>query len=165
MQLNFSVFIDLVENGSKPHTIRRCVKRRPVVGRPLHLYTGLRTKQSRRLAVVNCIAVQPIRLVFGQGVWLEDIQLPRKLWERLAWADGFRRSDEPNRSNMPAFWEFFCPNAHEGETYEGFLISWRPHMFLNLAQRVARKDHVLGNMNAFAALIEANPDWGSSVAI
>lgn len=135
MLVNFSVFIPLVESGSKPHTIRRCEKKGPPrVGERLYLYEGLRTKHARRLKVAGavisrCLARQAIRIVFGLGVWLDDYQLAGPLVRQLAYQDGFRSGGV---ADVAAFWKFFTPGLNWGETFTGWLISWRPHTLLGV---------------------------------
>ena len=63
--LNFQrQFATAVESGEKRQTIRAYRKggRDPKPGDTLYLYTGMRTKQCRRLCVVRCLSADPVRI-------------------------------------------------------------------------------------------------------
>ena len=63
--LNFQKqFAAIVESGQKRQTIRAYRKggRDPKPGDTLYLYTGMRTKQCRKLGEVRCQSAWPIRI-------------------------------------------------------------------------------------------------------
>jgi hypothetical protein len=74
--INFSRedFIDAVADGSKHFTIRQLRKNPIKKEEPLQLYTGLRTKQARKLRDTIC-----------KNVW--DIKIENKKNEFLFWLD------------------------------------------------------------------------------
>jgi hypothetical protein len=75
--INFSRedFIDAVANGSKHFTIRQLRKNPIKKGETLQLYTGLRTKQAKKLKDTIC-----------KNVW--DIKIENKKNEFLFWLEG-----------------------------------------------------------------------------
>lgn len=103
-------FVPFVADGSKPHTIRkRRVKQTIEVGKKVYLYSGLRTKHAKLIALEECTDVRTIKIWSG-GIFickqrLDDYkfdlylnskyiplghslsQLDRNI---LAWKDGFR---------------------------------------------------------------------------
>lgn len=139
MIINFSMFIDQVQDGTKPHTIRACLKRPPPrVGQMLQLAQGQRTKAYRQLVPdVPCLAVQKTRIIFGTGIQLEgrgDGVLSPEEAQMLVWNDGFRRGDCV--PDMKGFWDFFCGGFELGQVFTGYLISWRPHQLLPIVEPV-----------------------------
>lgn len=61
--INFKrVWADAVRSGDKPCTIRQVWKRPIREGDILYLYTGMRTKQCKKLREAECIAVTPLRV-------------------------------------------------------------------------------------------------------
>jgi hypothetical protein len=74
--INFSRedFIDAVANGSKHFTIRQLRKKPIKKGETLQLYTGLRTKQARKLKDTVC-----------KNIW--DIKIENKKNEFFFWLD------------------------------------------------------------------------------
>lgn len=118
-------FADAVQLGKKRQTIRKRGKLKPPrIGDSLMLYSGLRTKQCRRLRGAVCVDVQQISISCAQ----RQVQMPRELingvmaWhlldadevEALAMADGFSGSEE--------FFVWF--SAMHGDTFSGYLIRW-----------------------------------------
>lgn len=84
-------FAPLVESGVKRQTLRFPRKRPTVVGDTLHLYTGMRTKQCRRLlpptpcTAVTQVLVLPDAVVIGDTKHLATSQEAHQ----FAQADGF----------------------------------------------------------------------------
>ena len=125
--LNFTVFIDKVIDGTKPHTIR-ALREIPVkVGDDLSFFTGMRTKQCRRLRPnTSCTGATEI-LIFSTGrvvvrkgsrfypaTALDHDQIPA-----LAKRDGF--------STVRDFWNYFLPRIPAGtDRFRGQLIEWMP---------------------------------------
>src|ERR1700735_4131065 len=81
-----AIFADDVESGKKLQTIRQKCRARQ--GDKLQLYTGMRTKNCRKLRDAYCVAVDAISItpegpIFGQpGWWPKDKDL-------FAHRDGF----------------------------------------------------------------------------
>ena len=127
MNVNFSVFIDKILSGEKRQTIRRASPKWANVkaGDKLTLYTGLRTKQCRKLGEAVVESITPIEIntrrcpkttdaLFGR-ICVEGIQLKASEAIKLAEADGF---DEGI-----GFLGFF--HDHYGEHFVGNIIKWR----------------------------------------
>ena len=56
-----SAFVDDIEEGRKRRTIRQVRKGgNPVPGKPLQLYTGMRTKGCKKIKDAVCIRVRPV---------------------------------------------------------------------------------------------------------
>ena len=73
--LNFQKqFAEAVESGKKRQTIRKYREdgRDPKVGDTLYLYTGMRTKQCRKLGEVECTDVQCIEVLDTTPPWHWD---------------------------------------------------------------------------------------------
>lgn len=125
-QLNFSAqFAPLVESGQKRQTIRAPRKNAIRPHDVLHLFTGLRTKQARRLMPPQrCEGVDLIQIrwktlknstyrslevkIHGKG------SLRREEIESLAKQDGFE--------NVEAFTAWFLPEGTN--EFTGHLIRW-----------------------------------------
>ena len=111
MNVNFSVFIDKILLGEKRQTIRRASPKWKNVkaGDKLTLYTGLRTKQCRKLgeAVVESVG----KVAFYQAGLIGAITRDGEFWltsdkvEELVRRDGF--------GDVYDFWKFF--DAHYPE--------------------------------------------------
>lgn len=124
--LNFSMFIDKVENGTKPHTIRARRKRPVNVGNKLDLFTGMRTRYCRRLKVQpgckdreDCIRAQDIEIVRpGSSVidiFVDGVRLKFHQMNQLALRDGF--------ANWGEFIQYFMPPGRE--RFDGQIIWWK----------------------------------------
>ncbi len=88
-------FADAVERGEKRQTSRREGKRiHAKPGDKVHLFTGMRTKNCRKLGEAVCCHAERIRIeeigVFGHSGWLMS---PETL-ASFAKADGFNSWDE-----------------------------------------------------------------------
>lgn len=122
-QLNFhSTFAPLVESGRKRCTIRAQRKRPIEIGEPLHCFTGLRTKNARRLLPPQtCLCARDIRMRWKSSGKYQSFECRpngKKLTvsevQQLAHADGF--------PSMDAFKAWFLPR---GTTeFTGQLIEW-----------------------------------------
>lgn len=122
MNVNFSVFIDKILSGEKRQTIRRASDKWANVraGDRLTLYTGLRTKECRKLGEAVVESITPIFLTPATGrAW---VRLPFGLaglrdddLEFIALMDGF--------PNLSRFWEFFA-EKYGFETLEFYVIRW-----------------------------------------
>ena len=109
-------FVPLIESGQKIQTIRstrRCEK-----GQPMHLYTGLRTKQCKLIAVKKCAYTWQV-IIEPRGVTLGDepnlVILDRAHSDLFAVADGFL--------NYPAMYNWFL-ERYKQEVFHGFLHRW-----------------------------------------
>ena len=98
--LNFKKqFAPHVESGRKRQTIRAYRKdgRDPKPGQRLYLYTGMRTKECRKLKEAECKATAPIELGTGQlgdGIILNGRELDGVDRARVSRADGFACASE-----------------------------------------------------------------------
>ena len=112
--LNFKTqFAELVESGKKKQTIRQVWKNPIKVGDTLYLYTGMRTKQCRKLREGVCKSVKDIRIT-SMCVKLDGIELTLLDYIAFAKRDGF--------TSQADFADFFI---HEyGLPFEGVLIEW-----------------------------------------
>lgn len=114
--LNFRAeFADAVERGEKCQTIRAYRKdgRNPKPGDTLHLYTGMRTRACRLLAVRRCTAVKPVLIVESYALVAGET-LEGDALERFAKADGF-----DGWSDMSRWFE----RTH-GLPFHGLAIYW-----------------------------------------
>lgn len=108
-------FAEKVASGEKRQTIRAFRKdgRDPKVGDRLYLYTGLRTKEARKLGEAVCTSVRGILIQRRQfQVVSDDPECPSPA--NLAKADGFESFD--------AMLDWF-EKVH-GLPFEGVLIRW-----------------------------------------
>ncbi len=124
-------FADAVESGTKTQTIRAMRKdgRDAKVGQTLYLFTGMRTKQCRKLGEGICTSVRRLTLTvrhpatrnvnftLSDPFWLGSSRSggrDQARFTRLAHRDGFETADE-----MAAWFE----KAH-GLPFTGQLYSW-----------------------------------------
>lgn len=127
MNVNFTVFIDKILSGEKRQTIRRAgFKWKSVkVGDKLTLYTGLRTKQCRKLgeAVVESVGkvvfyragLIAVVTRYGEN-WLTEFWLTEDEVDELVRRDGF--------GDVHDFWKFF--DAHYPKRPIGMnVIRWK----------------------------------------
>jgi len=122
MNVNFSVFIDKILSGEKRQTIRRASPKwkNVKVGDKLTLYTGLRTKQCRKLGEAVVESITPIMIdTECDNVAVEtplgDFNLDLPALNDLVARDGFDSNDE--------FFKFFCLNYKVGR-FKMFVIRW-----------------------------------------
>lgn len=111
-------FVEPILLGIKHQTIRGDRKRHARPGDQLQLFTGMRTRQCRRIGTATCASVRPIILDFsGRSATIDRLLIPyancKPELEHLARSDGFSCWAE-----MASFW-------HPQERFEGWLISWR----------------------------------------
>jgi hypothetical protein len=113
--INFTVFQDRILAGAKRQTIRRTARCRP--GDRLQLYTGMRTKQCRKLGEAVCTRVEHVMIPVAalRHVILDNRRVLRGRAAALfAEADGF--------TSLEAFFAFF--QLHYELPFEGAVISW-----------------------------------------
>ena len=111
-------FADAVERGEKRQTIRAPRKdgRHAKVGDNLQLYTGMRTKQCRKLRDAICHDECPIRIEKDQ-IWTfqpQELHYQPRVLEAYAKADGF-----DSWETMRDWFE-----AQHGLPFSGVLIRW-----------------------------------------
>lgn len=101
-------------SGEKCSTIRRDAgKRNPQPGDALHLFTGMRTKECRKLAEVECDKVQSITIREGGIVLGGNALSEQKQWI-LAQRDGLMHLED--------FFAFF--RTHYGLPFTGVYVKW-----------------------------------------
>ena len=121
MNINFTVFIDKILSGEKRQTIRRAGKKwaNVKVGDKLTLYTGLRTKQCRKLGEAEIEEILDVRIVTSIlnvcYVFVNDTLIRRKELEKLARKDGF--------DSGIAFCKWFFDKY--GDDFHGKVIRWK----------------------------------------
>ncbi len=123
-------FAQPILDGTKLGTIRANGKRRHArAGEALQLYTGMRTRQCRKVKDETCVATLPIFLnlhpYFGLvTARIEATVLRAGQIKRLAREDGFLDEDD-----MAAFW---FEEHGKGDAFDflGSLIRWRPITWL-----------------------------------
>jgi len=119
-------FASRILDGSKRQTIRKKRKHPIVAGETLHLYTGLRTKNAKKLAtplakevwwvvIEYNRPVSAIRVYTHQGGVLVDKLESHKELNEFARLDGFDSWDD-----MRDFWI----QEHGGSIFRGTLIEW-----------------------------------------
>ncbi len=125
--INFqSQFAAKVEAGTKNQTIRKARKLPIKVGDTLQLFTGQRTKDCRKLKVVTCTGVEPVKmyehveqLSFGKNVYyrinVNGTYLDGK-WIQYSFAlqDGFK--------DIGTMFDWF--EKTHGLPFTGVLIKW-----------------------------------------
>lgn len=104
-------FADLVESGQKTQTIRKTLRAK--VGDPVHLYTGQRTKQCRKLGEGRIVLIQAVEIRW-QGIYFGNAMLSGKEHDDLAAADGF--------SSCAEMFDWF--EKQHGLPFDGFLYKW-----------------------------------------
>lgn len=111
-------FARKVQSGEKLHTIRATRKdgHRPIVGQPMHAYSGLRTKKTKLLLLSTISKVDRIKINVDGSIVVEARgRLTVDEAHALAMADGFTSANE--------LYEFF--KETHGLPFEGDLIHWR----------------------------------------
>jgi hypothetical protein len=118
--LSFQVqFREMIEEGSKCHTVRRRRKKNAIApGQLLRLYTGMRTKQCKLIKDAVCASVVPIAIFpeIGQ-IRLDGRLLPLNEMMHFAVRDGF--------ANYMDFFKFFERYPREVRERELEVIYWR----------------------------------------
>lgn len=112
--INFTVFVDKVEGGTKRQTIRADIKAKP--GDNLQLYTGQRTRACRKLRDAVCKTVTPVVLMERCAIPKGGAILTGIYLEEFAVADGF--------ATYADMWAFFSPRANATGEFHGKLIKW-----------------------------------------
>ena len=110
-------FAPLVKFGKKRQTIRAMRKRPFKVGDRLYHYTGLRTKNCRKLLESDCKEVQQIIIDKKGDVYIDGRCLYESAKESFAYTDGFRGYEKWRQ--MLNFFE-----KNHGLPFEGQIIKW-----------------------------------------
>lgn len=113
--------------GTKAQTIRADRKRHARPGEMVQLFTGMRTRQCRRLGESRCVDVLPVRFAFSKRGAAELMQVGERYlvtsdqMNVFAQADGFADLEA-----MAGFWwAEHPPEAGNVLTFEGVLIRWQ----------------------------------------
>lgn len=114
--INFTMFIDKIEDGTKCQTIRARTTIIIKAGDPLHLFTGMRTKECRQLKMVICKSVTEIFLMERLAQPRGNVALTGIYLEEFAQADGF--------ACYADMWAFFSKQASNDGEFHGKLIKW-----------------------------------------
>lgn len=112
--INFTMFIDKVENGTKTQTIRADTKVK--AGDALQLYTGMRTKACRLLKHTICKSVTSVILMSRLAQPHGNVALTGIYLEEFAHADGF--------ATYADMWAFFEKRANADGEFHGKVIKW-----------------------------------------
>lgn len=111
-------FAPKVESGEKRQTIRPKRKREIKPGDTLYHYTGMRTKQCRKLRTDVCLECRPITIDKSSMSILQDGTLHvfpvGTFLNWFAWRDGFNK--------WPEMRDWF--KKRYGLPFEGVLITW-----------------------------------------
>lgn len=114
--------------GTKAQTIRADRKRHARPGEFVQLFTGMRTRQCRRLGESRCVEVLPVRMVFSKRGAAELMQVGERYLVTSSQMDAFARADGfADLEAMARFW--WAEHPPEGGnvlTFEGILIRWQP---------------------------------------
>lgn len=116
MNVNFTVFIDKILSGEKRQTIRKAGGKWENVkaSDKLTLYTGLRTKECRKLGEAEVESIEDIHIAYTT-VETNKKTLNKDDLLKLAQADGF--------SCIRDFLDFFL--HHYGNNFKGKIIKWK----------------------------------------
>jgi hypothetical protein len=120
MVFNFhKQFAPLVERGEKRQTIRRKRRdgRQPKPGDTAILYTGLRTRQARKLGERTIVEVFRVHMVLDDAPYIvsNGVRLHPGEAESFAKLDGFGSARE--------LFDWF--REQHGPTFDGFCTCWR----------------------------------------
>ena len=117
-------FAPMVESGLKRQTIRLPRKRPTRVGDTLYLYTGMRTKQCRKLRVEKCTSVWTIEIATPSDISLWDYDaFTRSPW-LLRYDDMLALANADGFETIGAMTDFFA--AQYGLPFTGRVIRWLP---------------------------------------
>lgn len=128
-------FVAPIEAGEKLQTVRGHRRRHARVGEPIQLYTGMRTKQCRKIIDIDpvCIRLWDIRIVVDpaerrliSNMEIEGIyQSPWDI-EAFAKRDGFTADAEKSAAKrMGEFWLKSHPAGDDGRIdFSGVVIRW-----------------------------------------
>lgn len=113
--------------GTKSQTIRADRKRHARPGEMVQLFTGMRTRQCRRLGESQCVEVLPVRFGFSRRGAAELMQVGERYLITGAQMDAFAQADGfADLAAMVGFWwAEHPPDGGNVLTFEGVLIHWQ----------------------------------------
>ena len=113
--------------GTKAQTIRADRKRHARTGEMVQLFTGMRTRQCRRLGESQCVEVLPVRFAFSKRGAAELMQVGERYLVTSAQMNAFAQADGfADLEAMAGFWwAEHPPEAGNVLTFEGVLIRWQ----------------------------------------
>lgn len=127
-------FIAPIEARTKLQTVRGHRRRHARVGEPIQLYTGMRTKQCRKLVDPDpiCIRVWDIRIAVDAAecrkigaITLEGTLLTQPEMEAFAQSDGFTAdADASALRRMGEFWLKAHENLGQEFLFDGVVLRW-----------------------------------------
>lgn len=132
-----SAFVHQVEALIKRQTIRAHRKRHARPGEAVQLFTGMRTRNCRKLVTPDpiCTQVSEVWMKFDDGsmseMLVDGIPLRGAELERFACDDGFDPKLNPLARRLPGitasrlmarFWSM----THSGPVFDGVLVIWKP---------------------------------------
>ncbi len=123
-------FVPVIENETKPHTVRANRKdgKVPKPGDRLYLYYGMRTKQCRKIGEAVCSGVKGVTIsdegIEFHGLWGGPLVKPD--CDKFAWKDGFRPEGSTAETPGAAFKLLlhFFKQTHE-LPFKGVVIYWK----------------------------------------
>jgi hypothetical protein len=97
----------------------------------MHLYTGLRQKETQLLLRAPCVRIEEIEITAPDAVLINGVELTQDEFNLLAWRDGFREGvPESAAERMKLFWSDRLP-------FVGHIIHWDYARRQILAEREA----------------------------
>lgn len=121
-------FVTSIDAGEKTRTIRRVRKAgNPEAGKPLQLYTGLRTKDCEKIRDAVCTRVRPVAIdhmgvtLDGQKLYAGDAPAYEGEPDAEMYDGDFARAD--GFDNFGQMIDFF--EAQYGLPFEGQMIEWK----------------------------------------
>jgi hypothetical protein len=126
--LNFKAeFVDLIDGGEKLRTIRQVRKSgNPERGKPLQLFTGLRTKHCEKIRDAICTRVRPVEIdhmgvkLDGRSLYAGDAPAYQGGPDAESYDGDFARAD--GFDSFGDMVEFF--RKQYGLPFKGQLIEW-----------------------------------------
>lgn len=113
--LNFQKqFAEKIKFREKCQTIRADRKKPIKCGDMLYLYTGMRTRECKKLLTVICHSVEPVEIFADGSMFLAGNILTERMKEKMARQDGF--------ANWNEMWLWF--RDMHGFPFTGQLIRW-----------------------------------------
>lgn len=144
--LNFAVkkCIPMVENGKpywKRQTIRKLRKRPFKVGDILYLYTGLRTKNCRKIGEAFCTEIEEIKLCLSSSIpWAYEkrFTVDRDYWKLLTTPELDQLAIDDGFNSLMEMWKWF--QKTHGEKDQIFqVIKWRDLLKPEVIHQYVRK--------------------------
>ena len=126
--LNFNdQFVEAVESGKKPNTIRAMRKRPFKVGDRLYHYNRMRRPECRKLGESDAEIVQGIEILrTALGVcfvYISETPNCDEETEQLSYFETAKLAERDGFRNIEEFYEWFIPKG-EKDYFSGQLIAW-----------------------------------------